>query len=130
MAVGAAFEEAARATDTEKIEQFTAVLAGSLIPSQWADPKMDLAALIRDLAQLGTEDIRVLDVLRTAFRETVAHLPNLNDPNQFTERIQDYRDAISVNGFDPEDFYAACARLNGFGLAIEVLRNTFSNAPT
>ena len=92
--------------------------------SQWADPNLDLAALIRDLAQLGTEDIRALDVLRTAFRDVIAHLPNLNDPNKFTEHIQDYTSAIGVNHFDPEDFYAACARLNGFGLAIEVLRNS------
>jgi hypothetical protein len=122
-AVATACEEAARATDKERIDQFAAVLVGSLLPSSWADPNLDLATLIRDLAQLGTEDIRALDVLRTAFRDVIAHLPNLDDPNQFAEHIQDYTSAIGVNHFDPEDFYAACARLNGFGLAIEVVRN-------
>jgi hypothetical protein len=123
-AVATACEEAVRATDKERIEQFAAVLVGSLVPSRWADPNADVAALIRDLAQLGTEDIRALDVLRTAFADVIAQLPNLNDPNQFTERMEAYRSGIGVNHFDPEDFYAACARLNGFGLAIEVLRST------
>lgn len=123
-AVAAACEETARATDKERIEQFAAVLVGSLTPSQWGDPNADLAAMIRDLGQLGTEDIRALDILKITFREVVAYTSNLNDPNQFTERMQDYRSAIGVNHFAPEDFYATCARLNGFGLAIEVLRST------
>ena len=123
-AVAAACQEADRAVDKEKIEQLAAVLVGSLAPSQWADPNADLAALIRDLGQLGGEDLRTLDVLRTAFREIIAQTPNLNDPNHFTERMQDYRSAIQVNRIAPEDFYATCARLNGFGLALEVLRSS------
>jgi hypothetical protein len=128
-AVATAFEEALRATDREKIEQLSAVLVGSLVPSQWADPNADLAALVRDLAQLGSEDIRALDVLRTAFREIISNPSNLNDPNQFAERMQDYRSAIQVNRIDPENFYASCARLNGFGLAIEVVRNPHKMHP-
>jgi hypothetical protein len=36
----------------------------------------------------------------------------------------DRHDAIAQAKIQPEDFYASCARLNGFGLAIEVPRNT------
>jgi hypothetical protein len=37
--------------------------------------------------------------------------------------MRDYRIAISQAQIDPEHFNASCARLNGFGLAIEVVRN-------
>lgn len=122
-AVGTACEEAARTTSTKKIERMIAVLTGSLEPSQWADPDADLAATIRDIAQLGEQDIYALRLLKTAFRDVIRHLPNLNDPNAFTERVEDYRTTITLAKIDPEDFYAACARLNGFGLALEVVRN-------
>jgi hypothetical protein len=122
-AVAAACEEAARATDEKKIQRLAAVLTGSITPSQWADPKADLAAMIRDIAELGTRDVEALDVLRTTFRDVVIHHPKLDDPNAFTEGMDSYRTAINLNGFKPEDFYAHCARLAGFGLAIEVVRN-------
>lgn len=122
-AVSTACEEAARASSTKKVERLAAVLTGSLSPSQWADPNADLAAMIRDVAELGEQDIRALGILKVTFASVVNHAPNLNDPNAFTERMQDYRTAIAQAQIQPEDFYASCARLNGFGLAIEVVRN-------
>ncbi len=100
-AVAAACEETVRVTDQRKIQRLAAVLAGSLSPGQWADPKADLAAMIRDIAQLGDQDIHALDLLKAIFASTVAHLPNLNDQNQFTERMQDYRTAIAQAKIDP-----------------------------
>jgi hypothetical protein len=122
-AVAAACEEAARATGTKKVERLVAGLMGSLSPGQWADPHADLGAMIRDLAQLGDQDVRALGILRAAFSAVISSLPNLNDPNRFTQQMQDYRTAIAQAQIQPEDFYASCARLSGFGLAIEVLRN-------
>jgi hypothetical protein len=122
-AVATACEEASRASTTKNLKRFSAVLTGSLSPGIWADADADLVAMIRDLAQLGDQDIHTLVLLRTAFAEVIAHLPNLHDPNRFTEKMQDYRDAIRRSKLHPDDFYASCARLSGFGLAIEVLRN-------
>lgn len=129
-AVATACEEAARASSSQQVRRFTAVLVGSLEPSSWADPKADLPAMIRDVAQLGDRDVEALDVLRTTFRSVIDQYPNLNDPNAFTMGMDGYRTAINLNGFDPEDFNACCARLAGFGLAIEVLRNISRMAPS
>jgi hypothetical protein len=79
--------------------------------------------LIREIAQLGDHDIKVLGLLKGAFRQVVDHHPNLNDPSAFAEKIDDYRTTISMNRIQPENFCAACARLTGFGLALEVSRN-------
>lgn len=49
--------------------------------------------------------------------------PNVDDPNAFTEKMGELRQAI-VNSKLPDDFYAICERLSGFGLAAEVLRST------
>jgi hypothetical protein len=123
-AVSMACEEAARASDTKKVKRLAAVLTGSLTPSQWTDPNADLAAMVRDVAQLGEQDIHALDILTAVFASVINYAPNLNDPNAFTERMQDYRTAIAQAQIQPDDFYGSCARLNGFGLAIEVVRNS------
>jgi hypothetical protein len=123
-AVATACEEAARASSTTKVRRFAAALLGWVSPGEWVDPNADLGAIIRDLAQLGDQDIRVLEVLKAAFAPVLSNVPNLNDPNRFTERMQDYRTAISLAHIEPEDFYGTCIRLCGFGLAIEVLRSS------
>ncbi len=66
-AVSAACEEAARATNAKKIEQLASVLVGSLTPNEWADPGEDIALMIRDIAQLGEKDVKVL-VIRKQYR--------------------------------------------------------------
>jgi len=59
-AVAVACEEAVRAAKPQKIDQFAAVLVGSLTPNQWADPGEDIGVMIRDIAQLGDKDLKVL----------------------------------------------------------------------
>lgn len=51
------------------------------------------------------------------------------DPNPFTEKIQDFKDAITASGLTVEEFQSVCDRLRGFGLAAEVLRNISRMAP-
>lgn len=117
-AVAVALEESVRATNNAKINQFAAVLAGSLVPNQWATDQ-DIATLIRDIAQLGDADILVLDILERAFRPTYGAYPNLNGTNQFVEHLSELTNTISVNKIHPDDFYGTCLRLSGFGLATE-----------
>ena len=53
----------------------------------------------------------------------------MNDPNPFTEKAQELLKAAGEAGFHRDDFYAYCRRLEGFGLAMEVPRNTSRMAP-
>lgn len=124
-----AAEEAVRAVSREKIDQFAAVLAGSLIPTQWADPKQDIATMIRDLAQLGDRDIQVLGILVSVHASAISSMPNLQSPDSFSRETPALKAAISKSGIHPDDFLSTCERLRGFGLAAEVLRNTSHMAP-
>jgi len=86
-AVAVACEEAARAIDLHKVDQFASLFFGSLTASQWADPEQNVATMIRDVAQLGDVDIRVLQLLYQVFAQAIVEHPNLNDPNPFTQRM-------------------------------------------
>lgn len=128
-AVQMAAEEAVRAGSLKKLDRFAAVLAGSVTPAQWADPKQDIAAMIRDLAQLGDRDIEVLGILATVHASAISHMPNLHDPDAFSRETPRLKTAIAESGIHPDDFLSTCERLRGFGLGAEVLRNTSHMGP-
>lgn len=130
-AVSVACEEAARAASNKKIEQMAAVLVGyvSPTPSAWAAPDGDIATMIRDIAQLGDRDIQVLGILATVHASAVSHMPNLEDPHQFSKETPTLRTAIADSGVHRDDFLSSCERLRGFGLGAEVLRNTSHMGP-
>jgi hypothetical protein len=130
-AVAVACEEAARAASNNKIEQMAAVLVGYAgpAPSAWAAPEEDVATMIRDLAQLGDRDIQVLHILATVHATAISHMPNLQDPHQFSKETPTLKTAIGNSTIHRDDFLSACERLRGFGLAAEVLRNTSHMGP-
>jgi len=78
-AAAVACEEAARATNLRKIDELAAVLIGPLTPNQWADPSEDIGVMIRDIAQLGDKDLKVLATLKTVHSAALSTTPNLND---------------------------------------------------
>jgi len=129
--VVAACEEAARAASRKKIEEMAAVLVGYVGPttSAWEAPDEDIATMIRDLAQLGDQDLRVLAILATVHGSAISHMPNLQDPHQFSKETPNLRTAIANSGIHRDDFLSTCERLRGFGLAAEVLRNTSHMGP-
>lgn len=122
-AVAVACEEAVRATNLQKINQFASILVGSLTPSAWSEPDEDVATMIRDIGQLGENDIRVLQLLKSAFSRILEGHPNLNVPSAFTENFDLLREALRESGIHTDDFYSSCARLLGFGLALEEVRS-------
>jgi len=122
-AVAVACEEAARATNAKKVEQFASVLVGSLTPSQWAAPDEDIAAMIRDIAQLGERDVKVLGILSSVHSSAISHVPNLNDSDSFSRETPALKRAVAASEIHPDDFLSTCERLRGFGLAAEVVRN-------
>jgi hypothetical protein len=116
-AVAVACEEAARATNTKKIDRMMEVLAGSLTPTIWSPKDEDVATLIRDLAQLSDRDIQVLLNLNLAFGGLMLNYPKLpakifTDNNAALDRIIEKEN-------DRDEFFSTCGRLIGFGLAIE-----------
>jgi len=130
-AVGVACEEAARAASNKKIEQMAAVLVGYVgpTPSAWAGPDEDIGVMIRELAQLGDRDIQVLGILAAVHTSAISHMPNLQDPDQFSKETPALRTAVANSGIHRDDFLSTCERLRGFGLGAEVLRNTSHMGP-
>ena len=120
-AVAIACEEAARAIDLGKVEQFSSILVGALAPDPWFGLEEDIARMIRDIAQLGEIDIFVLRELETTFQG--AGGPNHNLVNDYTERMPQLRQTIARSKLHPDDFYAVCSRLAGFGFALQEERN-------
>lgn len=123
-----AAEEAVRATDNEKIAQFSSVLGASLDPSI-PHVLADTSGFIRDLAQLNAKDLQVLQLLKDVYGHLFPDYPNVHDPNPFTEIFQDFKDGVTRSRLHPDEFQAVCDRLRGFGLAAEVLRNVSRMAP-
>ena len=78
--------ETVRAESLKKVDRFAAVLAGSVTPPQWADPKQDIATMIRDVAQLGDRDIQVLGILATVHASAISYAPNLSGPESVQQR--------------------------------------------
>jgi hypothetical protein len=123
-AIYVAAEESIRTARSQKVHEFVAVLVGSLAVNQWADPNEDIAAMIRDIAQLGEKDLKVLTILKTVHASAISTAPNLHEPDAFSRETPTLNRAISEAGFHRDDFLSICERLRGFGLAAEVLRNT------
>ena len=130
-AVSVACEEAARAANNKKIAQMAAVLVGYVdpTPSAWVAPDEDIATMIRDLAQLGDRDVLVLGTLASVHASAVSTMPNLQDPHQFSKETPRLMTAIAGSGIHRDDFLSTCERLRGFGLGVEVLRNTGHMGP-
>jgi hypothetical protein len=128
-ATSVATEEAARTPSSKKIDQFAAVLVGSLTRDQWSDPNEDISVLIRDIAQLGEKDLRALTILRSVHSSAISTYPNLIDPDPFSRETPALKRAIASAGIHFDDFLSTCERLRGFGLAAEVVRNTTQLAP-
>ena len=85
--------------------------------------------MIRDIAQLGDKDLKVLSILRHVHSSAIETAPNLYEPDPFSRETVTLNTAVGVNGFHRDDFLSVCERLRGFGLAAEVLRNTSHMAP-
>ena len=128
-AVFLAMQESARTLSEKKLERYSSILGNCLDTDEQVDSTIDLATFVRDVSQLGDEDIRVLGILREVFDPVIKAAPNLNDPNAFTEKMGSLRAAIAASKIHPDDFRAMCDRLRGFGLAVEMERNDSRMSP-
>jgi hypothetical protein len=128
-AISTGCEEAIRATSEKKIQQLAAVLVGAIAGSAWADPAEDLAALIRDIAQLGDRDLKVLRILAQTHASAIKSAPDLYEPDAFSRETAALMRDVRESGSHSDDFLSTCERLRGFGLAADVLRNIAHMAP-
>jgi hypothetical protein len=78
-----------------------------------------LASYIRDLAQLGEDDVQMLRLLRDAYKDVFKRDPNLRDPNLFTQHNETFKHMADKLEIHADDRLALGARLSGFGLAFE-----------
>jgi hypothetical protein len=118
-AVRTACEESARSASTKTVQRMAEVLAGSLSPTQWSPKDEDVAALIREVAQLGDRDVQVLAKLGSVFGGLMIANPKLNENRIFTDNNSRLDEVTQIEG-DRDEFYSTCGRLIGFGLAVEV----------
>lgn len=120
-AVVAAAEEAVRTANEEKIKRFARVLANGSDPRIEASDD-DLSTFIRDVSLLSEVDIRSLEIIiSTAGLATLdSYVVNETDGllGQHLTR------AAAQEKLTQDDFYSHAFRLVGFGLVLEVPRDT------
>ena len=107
-----ASERTQRTVEMKKVQRFAAVLGCELVSEQpdWEEAQ----AFIRDISELGEEDIKALRRLHDAERryqeQPIANrnLRHLHDEDYYTQN------ALINN----DEFYSRCGRLYGFGLGL------------
>jgi hypothetical protein len=129
-AVQVVLEESARAVNQERAVMLSRAAAHGCFPDDENKHRQkDLANYIRDLAQLGADDIQMLKLLRDAYQEPIRTTPNMHDPNYFTEHFDEFKRMATDLNIHVDDRIALGARLSGFGLAYEAARNTTRQTP-
>ncbi len=124
-----AVNETIRTSDRNKIERFAVVLGHSVADLTNAFPLEEASAYIRDLAQLGEADIQAMRILYSVQSRLFTGGAVPTDPNPYTQVIKEVFAGVDNARVSREEFYSRCSRLNGFGLAIEVMRNNSRMAP-
>lgn len=115
-----AVTESIRTPDPQQIRRFGAVLGGSAATGL---DFTEAAALIRDLAQLTESDLEAVRILYSVQKPVVAAGVVTTDANRYTETVHEVLAEADRRKIPRDEFYARCARLSGFGLALEVQRN-------
>ena len=119
-AVQVLIEESLRAPNEERAVLLAKAAAHGCFPSgENKHRQEDLAIYIHDLAQLGTDDIQMLKILRDAYKDVFRNDPNLREPNHFTQHNESFKHMADKLNIHTDDRLALGARLSGFGLAFE-----------
>jgi len=119
-AVAAVMEESVSAANNERARLLGRVAAHGCFPTgKDAHRQEDLASYIHDLAQLGTDDIQFLRLLKDSYEGAYRTAPNMNKPDIFAGYYDDYKHKAQELNISEDDRIALGARLGGFGLAYE-----------
>lgn len=117
-------ESTINTTDPKMIKRFGLILARSAA-SPTPTAARDAASFIRDLSRLTELEVDVMRILEKA-SQGIQPDP---DPNRYTERFAALMTSVQGVGIDRDDFYSCCLKLGGFGLVLEVQRNTSRMTP-
>jgi hypothetical protein len=124
-----AVRETLLTADHRKIQRFGTVLGHEFLASEDEKNWEDAAAYIRDLAELGEEDIKVLSYLYE-FQSEFFRGDKLIDYNLIFRNYGQLLGNIEKCGFRKDDFYARCSKLSGFGLVLPLERRNDVVSPS
>jgi hypothetical protein len=105
---------------------------GGIVGRQTAQQSVEweeCEAFLQDVARVTEADLRVLEILADVQGDLAnrGHMPLL--PNEYRSRLSLLL-VRADRSFPREDFYSRCARLSGFGLAMEVPRVNTAVGPS
>jgi hypothetical protein len=112
-AVIAAVTAALLSPDLNKIKRFAAILGHEFIGKGGQKDWENAAAYIRELTQLGDDDIRVLRILHELQRTAFIGQDQKPDQPQFAGTMERALIRAEGQGMSRDDVYSRCARLNG-----------------
>ncbi len=121
-AVIAAVTETVLSADLKKVKWFAAILGHEFIRSSGKTEWENAATYIRELSQLGDDDIQVLRILHQLQRNAFIGQEQKPDQPQFAGTMERVLIRAQQAGMSREDVYSRCARLNGFGLTLQMER--------
>lgn len=118
-AVCVVLEDARAAVDEDHATMLAVVAAHGCFPDAANTHRRDeLPLYLRDLAQLGINDVEMLKMICEAQRDAVKNAPNLNDVNIWSNGYGTLKRMTDRKGMHPDDCISRGKRLEGFGLAV------------
>ena len=119
-AVRTLISEVATEADEARVMSLARATARGCFPDERnLQRRENLATYIRQLAQLGTDDICILRLVQETHSATVRQVPSPNDP-AFVRVLKDrFLRGLADLQMSQDDAFAVCSRLVGFGLARE-----------
>jgi hypothetical protein len=121
-AVIAAVTESIFTPDVDKIKRFGAILGYNFMGKKGRVHWERAAAYIRALSQLGDDDIKVLRILHDLQRGSFIGAEQKPDLAAIPRTMERALINAEKEGISREDTYSRCARLNGFGLTLQMER--------
>ena len=80
--------------------------------------------MITDVAQLGDQDVHVLNVLASVYGDVANSDASTNNSGVFLHKLDEQFAAMLNSKINANDFLSSCSRLCGFGLAVEETRTS------
>ena len=121
-AVITAVTEALLCADLNKITRFATILGHEFVGKASKSDWENAATHIRELSQLGDDDIQVLRILHQLQRNAFIGQEQKPDQPQFAGTMERVLITAQQAGMSREDVYSRCARLNGFDLTLQMER--------
>jgi len=120
-AVRTLISEVATEADEARVLTLARATARGCFPGERdVQRRENLAAYVRQLAQLGTDDTRILFLVQETHSATARQVPSPNDP-AFVRVLKDrFLRGLAELQISEDDAFALCSRLVGFGLTREV----------